>query len=118
MTTSVTPLETTLECRTVHDLLAGHALNVLAPEEAAPVSAHLASCSACRDEHDCLAAVAAHLSTLRAALAGEADGRQPGPAERPHAPRQRHRRNGAARGGSLVASLTLSQWVSRLAYVR
>ncbi|GHF93351.1 zf-HC2 domain-containing protein [Streptomyces thermodiastaticus] len=118
MTTSVTPLQTTLECRTVHDLLAGHALNVLAPEEAAPVSAHLATCAACRDEHDCLAAVAAHLSTLRAALAGGTDGRHSGPVARPRIPRRRHCRNGADGGGSLVSSLTLSQWVSRLAYVR
>ncbi|MFI1164628.1 zf-HC2 domain-containing protein [Streptomyces sp. NPDC020801] len=107
------------ECRTVHDLLAGHALNVLAPDETDAVTAHLAGCSACRDEHDCLAAVAAHLSALRAALAdGTGRGRQPnmaGPAGLP--PRQRPCGRGSARG-SRAASLTLSQWVSRLAYVR
>ncbi|MEU6477549.1 zf-HC2 domain-containing protein [Streptomyces sp. NPDC047017] len=88
------------ECRTVRDLLAGHALNVLAPEEADAVTAHLAGCTQCRDEHDCLAAVAGHLAALRA--------------QRPRTPRQRRRSGRAAAG----PSLTLSQWVNSLAYVR
>ncbi|MEV0493071.1 anti-sigma factor family protein, partial [Streptomyces atratus] len=42
------------ECRTVRELLAGYALNALAPEEATRVCAHLTTCPDCRDEHDCL----------------------------------------------------------------
>lgn len=109
------------ECRTVHELLAGHALNVLAPHEADAVTAHLANCSTCRDEHDCLATVAAHLSALRIALAGDTDRHRqsalPGASKRPHAPRQRVRRRGSTCGSS-GTPLTLSQWVSRIAYVR
>lgn len=92
------------DCRTIGDLLEGHALNVLDPGEASAVRAHLAACPGCREEHHCLAAVAAHLSSLRRALADDPGRRPtslPGPARAPRA-----------------ASLTLSQWVSRLAYVR
>ncbi|WP_406466458.1 zf-HC2 domain-containing protein [Streptomyces hirsutus] len=108
------------DCRTIGDLLEGHALNVLDPGEASAVRAHLAICPGCRDEHHCLAAVAAHLSSLRTALAHDSGRRQPsylpGFGCR-HGSRPRGRRHGAARG-ALAASLTLSQWVSRLAYVR
>ncbi|MEV0300868.1 zf-HC2 domain-containing protein [Streptomyces prasinus] len=109
------------DCRTIGDLLQGHALNVLDPGEASMVRAHLATCSGCQDEHHCLAAVAAHLSSLRTALACD-PGRQqpsylPGQAGRRHGPRHRRHRHSAARG-ALATSLTLSQWVSRLAYVR
>ncbi|MDO0924589.1 zf-HC2 domain-containing protein [Streptomyces sp. TG1A-8] len=87
------------ECRTVCDLLAGHALAALAPGEAAAVGAHLASCGRCRDEYDCLARVAAHLSSLRAAApAGRGGPPSPGH-RRPHRP----------------VPLTLPQWVSRTA---
>ncbi|WP_406466428.1 zf-HC2 domain-containing protein [Streptomyces hirsutus] len=108
------------DCRTIGDLLEGHALNVLDPGEASAVRAHLAICAGCRDEHHCLAVVAAHLSSLRTALAHDPGRRQPsylpGFGCR-HGSRHRGRRHGAARG-ALAASLTLSQWVSRLAYVR
>ncbi|MFE2585458.1 zf-HC2 domain-containing protein [Streptomyces sp. NPDC059378] len=92
------------ECRAVHDLLAEHALQLLAPEQADSVVAHLDACTACRDEYHCLAAVAGHLSSLREALAPRL------------CPRQRHGRGSAARAWS--TSLTLSQWVDRMAYVR
>ncbi|WP_326753535.1 zf-HC2 domain-containing protein [Streptomyces hirsutus] len=108
------------DCRTIGDLLEGHALNVLDPGEASAVRAHLVTCPDCRDEHHCLAVVAAHLSALRTALAHDSGRRQPsylpGFGCR-HGSRPRGRRHGAARG-ALAASLTLSQWVSRLAYVR
>ncbi|WP_406351215.1 zf-HC2 domain-containing protein [Streptomyces sp. NBC_01635] len=108
------------DCRTIGDLLEGHALNVLDPGEASAVRAHLVTCPDCRDEHHCLAVVAAHLSALRTALAHDPGRRQPsylpGFGCR-HGSRPRGRRHGAARG-ALAASLTLSQWVSRLAYVR
>ncbi|WP_081235568.1 anti-sigma factor family protein [Streptomyces viridosporus] len=109
------------DCRTIGDLLEGHALNVLEPGEASAVRAHLATCPDCRDEHHCLAAVAAHLSSLRKALAYD-PGRQhpshlPGPARCRHGSRHRRRRHSAARGAP-ATSLTLSQWVSRLACVR
>ncbi|WP_406354806.1 zf-HC2 domain-containing protein [Streptomyces sp. NBC_01635] len=108
------------DCRTIGDLLEGHALNVLDPGEASAVRAHLVTCPDCRDEHHCLAVVAAHLSALRTALAHDLGRRQPsylpGFGCR-HGSRPRRRRHGAARG-ALAASLTLSQWVSRLAYVR
>ncbi|MFF7974984.1 zf-HC2 domain-containing protein [Streptomyces sp. NPDC007905] len=100
------------ECRALRDLLAGHALKLLAPQEASAVIPHLAVCSACRDEHDCLAAVAAHLSALRDALADGGSGHQP----RHASPRQRCRRGTARK--ALAGSLTLSQWVDRMAYVR
>lgn len=109
------------ECRTICDLLAGHALNVLAPDEASTVGTHLATCSPCRDEHDCLAAVAAHLSTLRDALARDTGRQQqsyvPGPAGCGQAPRRRHHRRSPARV-ALATPLTLSQWVSRITYIR
>ncbi|MEV5282837.1 zf-HC2 domain-containing protein [Streptomyces sp. NPDC051994] len=57
------------DCRTVCDLLAGHALGLLEPDQASVVAAHLATCPHCRDEHHCLTAVAAHLPSLRTALA-------------------------------------------------
>ncbi|MGX1547956.1 zf-HC2 domain-containing protein [Streptomyces adustus] len=106
------------ECRAVHDLLAEHALQLLAPEQAASVVAHLGLCTACRDEYHCLAAVAAHLSSLREALAPQLC---PQPRSHPSgsdraAPRQRHGRGSAARAWS--TTLTLSQWVDRMAYVR
>jgi len=59
------------ECNTVRERLADYALNALVKEEASSVTAHLATCSACHDEHYCLAAVSAHLVPLRKALADE-----------------------------------------------
>lgn len=109
------------DCRTIGDLLEGHALDVLDPGETSAVRAHLATCPDCRDEHHCLAAVAAHLSCLRQALACDPGRQQPsylsGAAGCRHGSRHRRRRHGAARGAP-AASLTLSQWVSRLARVR
>ncbi|WP_055693775.1 zf-HC2 domain-containing protein [Streptomyces prasinopilosus] len=105
------------DCRTIGDLLEGHALNVLDPGEASAVRAHLVTCSDCQDEHHCLAAVAAHLPSLRRALACDARRRpshRPGPAGCRHGSGHRH---SAARGAP-ATSLTLSQWVSRLARVR
>ncbi|MGY3203035.1 anti-sigma factor family protein [Streptomyces sp. TE5632] len=109
------------DCRTIGDLLEGHALNVLDPGEASAVRTHLATCPGCREEHHCLAAVAAHLSSLRQALAHGSGGQQPsylpGAAGCRPGARHRRRRPGAARGAR-TASLTLSQWVNRLACVR
>ncbi|WP_333773419.1 zf-HC2 domain-containing protein [Streptomyces sp. IBSBF 3136] len=100
------------DCRAYRDLLAGHALKLLTPQEAAAVVPHLAECPACRDEYDCLAAVAGHLSTLREALTDDGSERRPR-----HPSPQRCRRSGSARK-ALAGSLTLSQWVDRMAYVR
>ncbi|MDX2591118.1 MULTISPECIES: zf-HC2 domain-containing protein [Streptomyces] len=100
------------DCRAYRDLLAGHALKLLTPPEAAAVVPHLAVCAACRDEYDCLAAVAGHLATLREALTDDGSERRPR-----HRPERRCRRDGSARK-SLAGSLTLSQWVDRMAYVR
>ncbi|GAA3379415.1 hypothetical protein GCM10020367_62850 [Streptomyces sannanensis] len=101
------------ECRTICELLAGYALKTLAPDEASVVGAHLATCDACRDEHDCLAAVAAHLSLLRDALAPDT-GRNRSmcavpQAEHGHALPHRRRPDRAA----LTRQITLSQWVSK-----
>ncbi|WP_369251735.1 zf-HC2 domain-containing protein [Streptomyces sp. R41] len=101
------------ECRTVRELLAGHGLKTLASDEASGVRAHLASCDACRDEYECLAAVPAHLSLLRDALAcGKGRNTRTHTATRAdcsHASR-RHRRPHRA---TLTTQLTLSQWVNK-----
>ncbi|MET8328265.1 zf-HC2 domain-containing protein [Streptomyces sp. NPDC005181] len=105
------------ECCTIRELLAGYALHTLAPEEAAQVCAHLTSCPACRDEHDCLAAVSAHLPLLRDALARDIGRRQqrlvPAPAEGCHTSRPQPRRRRPARA-ILGTPLTLTQLVSRM----
>ncbi|MFE2102834.1 MULTISPECIES: zf-HC2 domain-containing protein [unclassified Streptomyces] len=90
------------ECRAFRDALAEHALELLPSERAAAVVEHLGICTACRDEYHCHAAVAAHLSSLREALAPRLC-----PERRSHPP-------GAVR----TTPLTLSQWVDRMAYVR
>ncbi|MFE7706705.1 zf-HC2 domain-containing protein [Streptomyces sp. NPDC057486] len=104
------------ECSTIRELLAGYALNALASEETAQVRAHLTTCPACRDEHDCLAAVSAHLPLLRDALARDTGRRQhiyvPAPAEGRHTPRHQPRRRRPVRGGT-ARQLTLTQLVSR-----
>lgn len=104
------------ECSTIRELLAGYALNALASEETTRVRAHLTTCPACRDEHDCLAAVSAHLPLLRDALARDPGRRQqiyvPAPAEGCHTPRHQPRRRRPARGG-MARQLTLTQLVSR-----
>jgi anti-sigma factor RsiW len=104
------------ECPTIREQLAGYALNSLSPEDAARVCAHLTTCPACRDEHDCLAAVSAHLPLLRDALACEAGRRQqthmPTPARGPHWSRQQPNRRRPARA-PVATQLTLTQWVSR-----
>ncbi|MCX4648676.1 MULTISPECIES: zf-HC2 domain-containing protein [unclassified Streptomyces] len=61
----------TLECNTIRERLADYTLGALAEDEARAVTTHLATCSTCRDEHYCLAAVSAHLIPLRKALADE-----------------------------------------------
>ncbi|MER7181548.1 zf-HC2 domain-containing protein [Streptomyces hyaluromycini] len=88
------------ECDTIRERLAGYALNSLVKEEAGAVTAHLATCSACHAEHECLAAVAPHLIPLREALADESQRRKHG----------RHR-------PERITSLTLSQWVNSKALV-
>ncbi|MEV0695446.1 zf-HC2 domain-containing protein, partial [Streptomyces sp. NPDC050388] len=91
-------LTSSQDCRAIGGLLEGHALDVLEPGQAGVVRAHLAVCAGCREEHHCLAAVAAHLPLLRGALAGGA-GRRPwclsGAAGGRSGARRRH---GAARG--------------------
>ncbi|MBD0420330.1 hypothetical protein H0H10_14460 [Streptomyces sp. TRM S81-3] len=78
---------------------------------------HLTSCDAPRDEHDCLAAVAPHLSLLRDALAhGTGQDQQKhgnGGTVHGHVP---PRRNSAARV-ALARQLTLAEWVSRTASI-
>ncbi|MEV0494077.1 zf-HC2 domain-containing protein [Streptomyces atratus] len=105
------------ECRTVRELLAGYALNALAPEEATRVCAHLTTCPDCRDEHDCLAAVSAHLPLLRDALARDTGRRRqtyvPAPAEGHRTARQQPRGRRPARAVP-ATPLTLSHLVSRL----
>lgn len=103
------------------DLLQGHALDVRRPEETGAVRAHLATCPHCRHEGHCPAAVPEHLSLLRKALVYDT-GRQrpsylPGPAACHHGSRHGRGRYSAARRAP-ATSLTLSQWVSRLACVR
>ncbi|MFE9450011.1 zf-HC2 domain-containing protein [Streptomyces sp. NPDC006739] len=83
------------ECHAIRERLAGYALHALVTEEAGAVSAHLATCSACQDEHYCLAAVAAHLVPLREALADQSRGRRTG--------RRRPAR---------TTPLTLAQWAN------
>ncbi|GAA3379587.1 hypothetical protein GCM10020367_63750 [Streptomyces sannanensis] len=101
------------DCGTICELLAGHALKTLAPDEARVVGAHMTTCDACRDEHDCLAAVAAHLNLLRDALArGKGRSRRMYAVTRAdcgHASPRRRRPHRAA----LTRQITLSQWVSR-----
>ncbi|MFJ1601770.1 zf-HC2 domain-containing protein [Streptomyces sp. NPDC088253] len=101
------------ECRTIRGLLAGNERKTLAPAEAGAVRAHLAICNTCRDEYDRLAAVPAHLSLLRDALAcGKGRSTRTHAATRPdrgHAS-PRHRRPHRA---NVTMQLTLSQWVSR-----
>ncbi|MFK0024994.1 zf-HC2 domain-containing protein [Streptomyces sp. NPDC090798] len=101
------------ECRTIRGLLAGNERKTLAPDEAGAVRAHLATCNTCRDEYDRLAAVPAHLSLLRDALArGKGRSTRTHAATRPdrgHAS-PRHRRPHRA---NVTMQLTLSQWVSR-----
>lgn len=103
------------ECRTARELLAGHALTTLAPEEARAVRAHLATCDTCRDDHDSLASVPAHLSLLRDALAcGKGPHTQPCADTRDacrHASPRRRRPYRSA----VTRQITLSQWVSRIA---
>ena len=114
-------LTSSRDCRTIGEQLQGHALDVPDPDETRTVRTHLATCPDCRDEHHCPAAVPAHLSLLRKALAYDPGLQQaaylPGSAGYRHGARSRGRRHGAARG-ALATSLTLPQWVSRLACVR
>ncbi|ELP66326.1 zf-HC2 domain-containing protein [Streptomyces turgidiscabies] len=101
------------ECRTVRELLCGHALKTPAPEEASAVRAHLATCDTCRDTHDCRASVPAHLSLLRDALACDR-GRHTRACAATHADR-RHAspRRGRPDPSAVTMQITLSQWVSR-----
>lgn len=107
------------ECAAVRELLAGQALNTLPPDEAREVRSHLVVCPACRDELDCLATVAAHLARVRDALAGDAAPRQPTCASDRHAAGRTTPRAGRRPGrhhAGPATRLTLSQWVSRIAY--
>lgn len=101
------------ECRTIRELLAGNERKTLAPDEASAVRAHRATCTTCRDEYDRLAAVPAHLSLLRDALAcGKGRNARTHAATRPdcgHASPRHHRPYRAAP----ARQLTLSQWVNR-----
>ncbi|WP_339134433.1 hypothetical protein WJM95_32960 [Streptomyces sp. f51] len=102
--------------RTMREPLAGHALKPLAPltsDDATGAAAHPATRGICGDDHDRPAAVPAHLSLLRDALArGEdlhartstATGAESGQAS-PH-----HRRPFRA---APTTRITLSQWVSK-----
>ncbi|MEH0423081.1 zf-HC2 domain-containing protein [Streptomyces sp. B21-083] len=103
----------TEECRTVHELLCGHALKSLAPEEASAVRSHVATCGTCRDTPDCRASVPAHLSLLRDALARD-KGRHTRACAATrddcrHASPRRRRPDPSA----VTTQITLSQWVSR-----
>ncbi|MFG2563520.1 zf-HC2 domain-containing protein [Streptomyces sp. NPDC048496] len=101
------------ECRRFCELLAGHALKTLAPDEASAVRSHLAICDTCRDEHDCLAAVAAHLSLLRDALAcGRGQNRRMCAVTRAECSHASPRRRSPDRA-ALPTQITLSQWVSK-----
>ncbi|MFE7351735.1 zf-HC2 domain-containing protein [Streptomyces sp. NPDC057543] len=107
------------ECRRIRGLLAGYALEILAPDEASAVAAHLAACDTCRDERDCRAAVPAHLTLLRDALAsGQGRNRRASAATGADGGQasSRHRRPG---GAAPTTQITLSQWVSKTtSYVR
>ncbi|RFC69765.1 zf-HC2 domain-containing protein [Streptomyces sp. AcE210] len=85
----------TLVCHTIRERLADYTLDALAEDEARAVTTHLATCSTCRDEHYCLAAVAAHLVPLRKALADEPQRRKLG----------RHRPD-------RIRNLTLAHWAN------
>ncbi|MCZ1000825.1 zf-HC2 domain-containing protein [Streptomyces mirabilis] len=101
------------ECRTIRELLAGSERKTLAPDETGAVRAHLATCQTCRGEYDRLAAVPAHLSLLRDALAcGKGRSTRTHAGTRPDRGHSspRHRRPHRA---SLTMQLTLPQWVSR-----
>lgn len=104
------------DCRLIQEFLAGQALNALSPGVARAVSSHLAVCPACRDEHDCLATVAAHLTRVRDALA-PTPGRRQRAYPSDQAGRRRTAPHGSRRRGPLQAApatrLTLSEWVSR-----
>ncbi|MEU6874514.1 hypothetical protein ACIODX_28820 [Streptomyces sp. NPDC088190] len=100
------------DCRTIREL-AGNAPETLAPDEARAVGAHLAACATCREAYECSAAVPAHLTLLRDALAcGQGRHRRVCPAGRTArgdaAPRHRRPDRAAA-----TRQITLSQWVSK-----
>ncbi|MGW3631689.1 hypothetical protein ACWD7F_16230 [Streptomyces sp. NPDC005122] len=107
------------ECGTIRDLLAGHALQALGPDDASAVTAHVTACGGpCRDEYDRLAAVPAHLSLLREALVCERDAnRRARVADRRECGHVPIRRRNPARA-AVARRLTLAQWVSRTACVR
>ncbi|QIY76098.1 zf-HC2 domain-containing protein [Streptomyces sp. RLB1-33] len=101
------------ECRAVRDLLAANERETLAANEASAVRAHLATCNICRDEYDGLAAVPAHLSLLRDALAcGKGRNTRTHAGTRPGRGHASPRHRGPHRA-NLTTQLTLSQWVSR-----
>ncbi|MHB9857544.1 anti-sigma factor family protein [Streptomyces sp. YIM S03343] len=55
----------THDCTVVRGLLPEYALNLLSPEESAPVRQHLHVCDTCRTEHDEYARVVAILAVIR-----------------------------------------------------
>ncbi|MFE2972935.1 zf-HC2 domain-containing protein [Streptomyces sp. NPDC059340] len=101
------------ECRAIRELLAANERETLAANEASAVRAHLATCNTCRDEYNRLAAVPAHLSLLRDALAcGKGRNTRTHAATRPGRGHASPRHRGPHRA-NLTTQLTLSQWVSR-----
>ncbi|MEU6663168.1 zf-HC2 domain-containing protein [Streptomyces sp. NPDC046821] len=85
---------TTQECHTTRERLADYVLGALPKDEAAAIRTHLATCADCQDEHYCLAAVSAHLTPLKEALAHDS-----------------HRRVLGRRHQVRATRLTLAQWV-------
>ncbi|MER7679045.1 zf-HC2 domain-containing protein [Streptomyces sp. NPDC096934] len=107
------------ECGTIRDLLAGHALQTLGPDDSSAVTTHVTHCGgSCRDEYDRVAAVPDHLTLLREALLCERDAeRRTRVADRRECAHVPVRRRHPARAAS-ARRLTLAQWVSRTACVR
>ncbi|MCX4785136.1 MULTISPECIES: zf-HC2 domain-containing protein [unclassified Streptomyces] len=101
------------ECRRIRGLLAKNALEFLAPDEASAVAAHLATCDTCRDERDRRAAVPAHLTLLRDALAcGQGRNRRACAATRAERGHGSSRYPGSD-GAAPTTQITLAQWVSK-----
>ncbi|WP_406379471.1 zf-HC2 domain-containing protein [Streptomyces sp. NBC_01618] len=101
------------DCRRIRELLAGLGLGMLAPDEASAVGAHLATCATCRDERDCRAAVPAHLTLLRDALAsGQGRNRRACAATRAERGHASPGHAGPYRAAP-TTQITLSQWVSK-----
>jgi hypothetical protein len=103
------------ECRTVRELLVGHALKTLPPGKASAVRAHLATCDTCRDKRHCRTSVPEHLSLLRDALACGNGRHTPTCAATPDECRHASPRRRRPDPSAVTTQITLSQWVSRTA---